>query len=142
MPAHACDREPGSSLSEQLPASLFSHTKDKFPTCLTKGSKPRPSRWSSNSQTLLLLRGRLSFEASLVNGLAELLLAYLAIVVNHCGLSFFHADIGSLHSLGLLQASFHANGAGSAGHSRNLDLSSGVFRHRRSGVQQHNRKQP
>src|SRR5260370_1435933 len=85
--------------------------KDKPPACLTEGSRPRPLWSSSNSQTLLPLRGWLSFEPSLVDGLPELLLVYLAIVVNHRGESLLHADIGSLHSLGLLQASFHANAA-------------------------------
>src|SRR5712692_2952037 len=123
-------------------AYLFCHTRDRAPTCLTEGSRPRPLWSSSNSQTLLLLLGRLSFEASLVNGLAELLRVYLAIVVNDGGESPLHADIGSLHSLGLLQASFHANRAGTAGHSRNVDLGGGVFRHRRSAEKQQNRKQP
>src|SRR5260370_17605220 len=97
--------------------------------CPAEGRKPRPSRSSSKCQTLLLLRGGLSFEAGLVDGIAELLLAYLAIVVNHCGLSFFHTDIGSLHSLGFLQASFHAYGSRSPGHSTNLPLSASLFRH-------------
>src|SRR5260370_25112159 len=110
--------------------------------CPAEGGKTRLSRANSKCQTLLLLRGGLSFEAGLVDGIAELLLAYLAIVVNHCGLSFFHTDIGSLPSLGFLQASFHAYGARSAGHSRNLDLSGGVFRHRRSAEQQQDRKRP
>src|SRR5260370_28010352 len=116
--------------------------RERPPACLTKGSRPRPLRSSSNSQTLLPLLGWLSFEPSLVDGLPEFLRVYLAIVVNHRGESLLHADIGSFHSFGLLQAPFHTNGAGAAGHSRNLDLSGEVFRHRRSDEQQQNRKQP
>src|SRR5260370_35263431 len=107
--------------------------RDRPPPCLTEGSRPRPLWSSSNSQALLLLLRRLSFEASLVNGLPELLRVYLAIVVNHGGEALLHADIGSLHSLCLLQASFHANGAAPAGNTRNLVLSGGDFRHRRCG---------
>src|SRR6266849_1769387 len=142
MTAHACDHEPSSSRSEQLPASLFCRRMGRPPVCPSGGRKPRPPRSSSNFQTLLLLRGGLSFEAGLVDGLAELLLVHLAIVIDDRGESFLHTDIGSLHSLSLLQAFFHAYSACAAGHSRNLDLSGGVVRHCRRGEQQKNRKQP
>src|SRR5260370_8495279 len=101
--------------------------RDRPPPCLTEGSRPRPLWSSSNSQALLLLLRRLSFEASLVNGLPELLRLYLAIVINHGGESLLHADIGSLHSLCLLQASFHANGPGAPRHSGTLHFTRGVF---------------
>src|SRR5258708_12663675 len=99
MTAHACDHEPSSSRSEQLPASLVCRRMGRPPVCPSEGRKPRPSRPSSNFQTLLLLRGGLSFEAGLVDGIPEFFLSYLPIVLNHYALSVFHTATARLHSL-------------------------------------------
>src|SRR5207245_5210129 len=135
-----CDRAQGSlRLRWRLPCP--SHRKQgRNPDCFEGGRRASPRRGSSNWTLPVLLYG-LGPETCLFDGIPQLPLVHLTVVIRNRGEPLLGADIGTLDAFRLLQAPLHTYGACTAGHARNLDRSGSFLRHRGTREQQQNCEQ-